>query len=1052
MKRMLINATQQEELRVALVEGQYLYDLDIESPGHEQKKANIYKGTIVKINPSLEAAFVSYGGERDGFLSLKEIADNYFPANLSGRKSIKHLKEGQEVLVQIEKEIRGKKGAALTTYISLAGSYLVLMPNDPKAGGVSRRIEGEDRADLKRIIDALDKPKGMGVIARTAGVGKSQEELQQDLDALLTYWNAIQTEAKNHPAPILIHKESDIITRAFRDYLRDDVGEIIIDNKQILEIAKKRLVGLGRTEYLNRLKLYSGDVPLFSRLQIETQIESAFQREVRLPSGGSIVIDTTEALTAIDINSAKSIRGSDIEETAFNTNLEAAEEIARQLRLRDLGGLIVIDFIDMTPIRNQREVENRLKEAMKNDRARIQTTRISRFGLLEMSRQRLSPSLKEATHHICPRCSGTGTVRDNNSLSLSILRIINEEALKENTGQIDVIVPIPIASYLLNEKRRAIAKIEKENPGLKIVIAADKEMETPQYKVIRKRQGEEIDVLSYNLPKLIRELEEEDEEIQPELVIEKAILSGVTIDPKQTSTKAPKEKPKTKETAPKKGLFASLLTGLSRLFSASKTPVESNKKTAQSNQKSTRQTDKRRNNRRNRNSSTETVRENKASRRSQTNSDKANSNAAKVKTVEVIDKNKTPEKAIVTEKRDPKPRRAQRTLTKSVRVNQHNQVESHHDNKVSDIVDTATQTALLPLAIPETQSETNTQEPMAPSSAFSVETMPSYDVKEDKSNTISMAKESVTENTTTDNNSDMRRSRRTPRHLRMNGQRRKRLKEASLAESPMPLAMAVASPELALGKVCIDYSLIHHHQNSESIVLEQPPVNANKMVSEQDENSLINQNDSMSLVTEVATETSIETSVTTTTSLSPVTEVTTMVTPVEIVVDTIEHDVTNNEAVTTIENPLNQVEVNLGNQPNVMMAQSSEQWAQGTNHSKQDESPSPALTNIEPSLSVEPVIESVPSMQEILPLNQDTVVEIVEQPLIHCRQTHAYAGMTKAPATNTPINSVEDVVLVTHLSDSNYQFTGKGYAGGHSADSHAYAAMSKPQTSEQNQH
>jgi ribonuclease E len=1052
MKRMLINATQQEELRVALVEGQYLYDLDIESPGHEQKKANIYKGTITKINPSLEAAFVSYGGERDGFLSLKEIADNYFPANLSGRKSIKHLKEGQEVLVQIEKEIRGKKGAALTTYISLAGSYLVLMPNDPKAGGVSRRIEGEDRADLKRIIDALDKPKGMGVIARTAGVGKTQEELQQDLDALLTYWNAIQTEAKNHPAPILIHKESDIITRAFRDYLRDDVGEIIIDNKQILEIAKKRLVGLGRTEYLNRLKLYSGDVPLFSRLQIETQIESAFQREVRLPSGGSIVIDTTEALTAIDINSAKSIRGSDIEETAFNTNLEAAEEIARQLRLRDLGGLIVIDFIDMTPIRNQREVENRLKEAMKNDRARIQTTRISRFGLLEMSRQRLSPSLKEATHHICPRCSGTGTVRDNNSLSLSILRIINEEALKENTAQIDVIVPIPIASYLLNEKRRAIAKIEQENPGLKIVIAADEEMETPQYKVIRKRQGEEVDVLSYNLPKLIRELEEEDEEVQPELVIEKAILSGVTIDPKQTSIKAPKEKPKTKETAPKKGLFASLITGLSRLFSSSSAPVESDKKTPPSNGKATRQTDKRRNNRRNRNSSADVVRENKTSRRVQNNPDKVNSNVVNNKTSEVIDKNKTAEKAIVTEKRVPKPRRAQRTLTRSVRVNNHNQVASSQENRVADSVDTTAQTSLLPLGMPEVKSAAiNSKETMASTPEFGVETMPSYNVKDNNSDAVGTAKEVVIENTTTEHDSDMRRSRRTPRHLRMNGQRRKRLKEASLAKSPMPLAMAVASPELALGKVFIDYSLINSHQNLEPVVQEQPSANANKMVSNEGENRLIKQNDSISLMIETSVETSVETPVETTTILTQVTEVTTMVTATEIVEDTIKHDVANNDKVTTSENQLSNVDVNLAEQPNIITAQSSEQLINDTINADQVETQHSELINTVESSIVEPARESASSMQETLPLNQDTVIEVVEQPSIHHGKTHAFADMTKAPAINTPISGVEDVTLVTHLPDSNYQFTGKGYAGGHSAESHAYAAMSKPQTSEQNQ-
>lgn len=1041
MKRMLINATQQEELRVALVEGQYLYDLDIESPGHEQKKANIYKGTITKINPSLEAAFVSYGGERDGFLSLKEIADTYFPANVTGRKSIKHLKEGQEVLVQIEKEIRGKKGAALTTYISLAGSYLVLMPNDPKAGGVSRRIEGEDRADLKRIIDALDKPKGMGVIARTAGVGKSQEELQQDLDALLSYWNAIQSEAENHPAPILIHKESDIITRAFRDYLRDEVGEIIIDNKQILEIAKKRLIGLGRTEYLNRLKLYSGDVPLFSRLQIETQIESAFQREVRLPSGGSIVIDTTEALTAIDINSAKSIRGSDIEETAFNTNLEAAEEIARQLRLRDLGGLIVIDFIDMTPIRNQREVENRLKEAMKNDRARIQTTRISRFGLLEMSRQRLSPSLKEATHHICPRCSGTGTVRDNNSLSLSILRIINEEALKENTGQIDVIVPIPIASYLLNEKRRAIAKIELENPGLKIVIAADEEMETPQYRVIRKRQGEEIDVLSYNLPKLIRELEEEDEDIQPELVIEKAILSGVTIDPKQTPTKAPKGKIKAKKAAPKKSLFASLITGISRLFSTAKVPEEKNQKTQPSNEKSSRQTDKRRNNRRNRNSSNDAVKENKSNRRVQNNMDKthANSNVVNNKSAEIIDKIKTTEKSVVSEKRSPKPRRAQRTLTKSVRISR-NHDESNQENTLPDNVNTPTSTCLA-IDKTETQLPISTQiVPITPE--VSVEKVPTNHVKNDNVDTTDMIIESVVENTVTEHNGDMRRSRRTPRHLRMNGQRRKRLKEANLAESPMPLTMGVASPELALGKVCIDYTLINQHQHLETTVLDEASAKVNKPVSHANVNQLNNQHDSIPLI--------IEPPVETTAKLAEDTDRTTTVSSTENIDNTFINSLANNQQLIIAQHQSSVAEVTMKEESEVVETLSSEQLITVNDIPVVVETENHKLTNRLETSFVQPVIDELTSAShehENLSFSQ----EVEEQASVHRRKNHAFAEMTKAPAISTPLDMIENITVVNHLPHSNYQFTGKGHAGGHSAENHAYSAMSKPQPSEQNQ-
>lgn len=770
MKRMLINATQQEELRVALVDGQRLYDLDIESLGHEQKKANIYKGKITKINPSLEAAFVSYGGERDGFLPLKEIAESYFPANISGRRSIKHLQEGQEVLIQIEKEIRGKKGAALTTYISLAGSYLVLMPNDPRAGGVSRRIEGEDRADLRRIIDAIEKPRGMGVIARTAGVGKSQEELQQDLDALVNYWTAIQNEAKNYPAPSLIHKESDIITRAFRDYLRDDVGDILIDNPKVMEVAKKRLVDLGRVEYVNRLKLYEGDVPLFNHFQIEGQIESAFQREVRLPSGGSIVIDTTEALTAIDINSAKSIRGSDIEETAFNTNLEAAEEIARQLRLRDLGGLIVIDFIDMTPIRNQREVENRLKEAMKTDRARIQTTRISRFGLLEMSRQRLSPSLREATHHICPRCQGTGTVRDNNSLSLSILRLIQEEAMKDNTVQIDVIVPVPIASYLLNEKRRAITNIEKMHPDVKIVIAGDEEMETPLYKVIRKRTGEETDILSYNLPKLIRELEEEEEEQTTDVIVEQAILSGPKVE--AYATPKVKAEPKIKKLF---NICNTILGKVNKLFAAEKPKPEPEvKQPSQKRRDNQRSNNRRQRNNRNNNAvnniiamvtpATETNTK-ETPNRSSGRRTRQNNNANASNTINATAKaDKTVNEATAIKPKEPKPRRQQRTLTKSVRVKNSEMIDHVVDEKV------IIPTLLLPIIV---------DQPMSNNVA---------DIQP-------------------------KRQRRTSRHLRMNGQRNKRrVRNTEQKQSPMPLPFAAASLELALGRVSIDYSQLKQEE------------------------------------------------------------------------------------------------------------------------------------------------------------------------------------------------------------------------------------------------
>ncbi|NDW20250.1 ribonuclease E [Alteromonas hispanica] len=497
---MLINATQQEELRVALVDGQRLYDLDIESPGHEQKKANIYKGKITRVEPSLEAAFVDYGADRHGFLPLKEIARTYFPKGykFEGRPNIKDvIKEGQEVIIQIDKEERGQKGAALTTFLSLAGSYLVLMPNNPRAGGISRRIEGDERTELKASLSKLELPDGMGLIVRTAGVGKSYEELEWDLKVLLKHWEAISEVAKEREAPFLIHQESNVIVRAIRDYLRRDIGEILIDKTSIYEQALQH-IELVRPDFASRVKLYRGEVPLFSHYQIESQIESAFQREVRLPSGGSIVIDPTEALTSIDINSARATKGGDIEETALNTNLEAADEIARQLRLRDLGGLVVIDFIDMTPVRHQREVENRMKDAVRSDRARVQLGRISRFGLLEMSRQRLRPSLGESAHHVCPRCSGHGTIRGTESLALSILRILEEESIKENTGQIEAQLPVSVATYLLNEKRKSIQLLEKRH-GVDLLLIPNANLETPHYQVERRRPDDALQDASYEV-------------------------------------------------------------------------------------------------------------------------------------------------------------------------------------------------------------------------------------------------------------------------------------------------------------------------------------------------------------------------------------------------------------------------------------------------------------------------------------------------------------------------------------------------------------------------
>ncbi len=499
MKRMLINATQPEELRVAMVDGQLLYDLDIETPTREQKKSNIYKGIITRVEPSLEAAFVDYGADRHGFLPFKEISPAYCTGPDGERLSPRQaLREKAEVVVQVDKEERGNKGAALTTYISLAGRYLVLMPNNPRAGGVSRRIEGPDRAEIREILRNLEVPDGMGLIVRTAGVGRNQEELQWDLDYLLKLNDAIQKSSAERSGPFLIYQESDVIIRALRDYLRADISEVLVDDEEVF-LKGRDFIDQVMPYNRQKLKLYQDPVPLFSRYQIESQIESAFQREVRLPSGGAIAIDHTEALISIDINSSRATKGADIEETALNTNLEAADEIARQLRLRDLGGLIVVDFIDMGPPKNQRLVENQLREAVKNDRARVQIGRISRFGLLEMSRQRLRSSLGEAHQEICSRCGGQGTVRSVESLALSVLRIIEEEAMKEKTGKVLAQLPVDVATFLLNEKRGAIADLE-ERHNVHILLIPNRGLETPHYEIRRVRSDDtSLEATSYEL-------------------------------------------------------------------------------------------------------------------------------------------------------------------------------------------------------------------------------------------------------------------------------------------------------------------------------------------------------------------------------------------------------------------------------------------------------------------------------------------------------------------------------------------------------------------------
>ncbi|VUD48209.1 Ribonuclease E [Thalassocella blandensis] len=560
MKRMLINATQPEEMRVALVDGQWLYDLDIENRLREQKKANIYKGKITRIEPSLEAAFVDYGAERHGFLPLKEISREYFdkqPKEIDGRIRIKDVvKEGMEVIVQVDKEERGNKGAALTTFISLAGRYLVLMPNNPRAGGISRRIDGDDRTDLKDALSKIEVPKGMGVIVRTAGVGRSAEELQWDLNYLLSLWAAVKEESDKQDAPHFLFQESNVIIRAIRDYLRPDIGEVLIDNQEAFELASA-FVQQVMPNYSNKVKFYKEAVPLFNRFQIEGQIETAFEREVNLPSGGAIVIDVTEALVSIDINSSRATKGGDIEETALQTNLEAADEIARQLRLRDIGGLVVIDFIDMQPVKNQRAVENRTRDALAMDRARVQVGRISRFGLLEMSRQRLRPSLGETTSKVCPRCSGQGTIRGTKSLALSILRLLEEEAQKEKSAEIRAVTPVSVATFLLNEKRKAISNIELRH-NTRVVILPNDAMVTPHFEVLRLRESDVTEVeTSYK----IDIAKDESIELISDQPVNVANIPKPAVQQVAPSQPAPPEKTKS--------VFASFFATLVALFSSS---------------------------------------------------------------------------------------------------------------------------------------------------------------------------------------------------------------------------------------------------------------------------------------------------------------------------------------------------------------------------------------------------------------------------------------------------------------------------------------------------
>ncbi len=1077
MKRMLINATQQEELRVALVDGQRLYDLDIESPGHEQKKANIYKGKITRIEPSLEAAFVDYGAERHGFLPLKEIAREYFPANYSshGRPNIKDvLREGQEVIVQIDKEERGNKGAALTTFISLAGSYLVLMPNNPRAGGISRRIEGDDRTELKEALASLELPDGMGLIVRTAGVGKSAEALQWDLSFRLKHWEAIQKAAESRPAPFLIHQESNVIVRAFRDYLRQDIGEILIDNPKVMEMARQHIAALGRPDFSSKIKLYTGEIPLFSHYQIESQIESAFQREVRLPSGGSIVIDSTEALTAIDINSARATRGGDIEETAFNTNLEAADEIARQLRLRDLGGLIVIDFIDMTPVRHQRAVENRLREAVRQDRARIQISHISRFGLLEMSRQRLSPSLGESSHHVCPRCSGTGTVRDNESLSLSILRLIEEEALKENTQEVHAIVPVPIASYLLNEKRTAVNAIETRQNGVRCVIVPNDQMETPHYSVLRVRKGEETPTLSYLLPKLHEEamaLPTEEEYVERKQPEQPALATFAMPDvppapalqePVAKPSVAPKVAATTAATAAQPGLISRFFGALKSIFSGSEEvkPVEQPAPKAE--EKTERQQDRRKprqNNRRDRNErrdnrdnrgdrdnrnerseNGENRDENRRNRR-QAQQQNAETRDNRQQSSDVADKAKSGDEQQAPRRernrrrnddkrqaqqevkelnlaeqpvqdseqeervRQPQTRRKQRQLNQKVRFTDSAPVEAE--------VATAAIVAETAVAQPVEQPAPAQRTELAKVDLPAV-----------------VAPEQEDNNEARDNNGMPRRSRRSPRHLRVSGQRRRRYRDERYpVQSPMPLTVACASPELASGKVWISY----------------PVARTQDMQVEEKREQKLDQEQN----TPVAVEPQVAAAVVEHIADVPVQE------------NVVQPDVSVEETQTVVAETAHPevIAAPVAEQQQIIavadapvaeeIAAQAEPVAEAAQTAVVEEPVETVASQpevVEEVIEVAPVVETAPIveapkdvMSAVAPVTvADVATASVDAELIH---SHATAPMTRAPAPEY----VPEAPRHSDWQRPAFAFEGKGAAGGHSASHQATAPATRPQ-------
>ncbi|RZA47340.1 ribonuclease E [Serratia marcescens] len=1122
MKRMLINATQQEELRVALVDGQRLYDLDIESPGHEQKKANIYKGKITRIEPSLEAAFVDYGAERHGFLPLKEIAREYFPSNYSshGRPNIKDvLREGQEVIVQVDKEERGNKGAALTTFISLAGSYLVLMPNNPRAGGISRRIEGDDRTELKEALSSLQLPDGMGLIVRTAGVGKSADALQWDLSFRLKHWEAIKKAAEGRPAPFLIHQESNVIVRAFRDYLRPDIGEILIDNPKILDLAKEHIAALGRPDFSSKIKLYSGEIPLFSHYQIESQIESAFQREVRLPSGGSIVIDSTEALTAIDINSARATRGGDIEETAFNTNLEAADEIARQLRLRDLGGLIVIDFIDMTPVRHQREVENRLRDAVRQDRARIQIGRISRFGLLEMSRQRLSPSLGESSHHVCPRCNGTGTIRDNESLALSILRLIEEEALKENTKEVHAIVPVQVASYLLNEKRESVSAIEKRQGGVKAVIVPNDEMQTPHYSVLRVRKGEETSTLSYLLPKLHEEDMErplEDAPMERKRPEQPALASfSLSADaPPPAEEPVAVAKPaaaaaKAKAAAPaaaKPGFLGRLFGGLKSLFAGEEQPaVEETKPAetpkAESNGENRRQD--RRGQRRqgtgrkergergdrpergerkergegrdNRERDNREPRENREGRESRESRDEQRRNRRNQQQNAPVAEETASEDSAKAPREDQQQRREQRAERQRRRQEEKRQaqqevkalesveaVESTDEEQEERQQQNMQRRQRRPLSqkvrilSAEEELQRAAEEllaPKAPVAKAEVAQPTADDSVKLLPETVAAQPEDDAQGENRGNGEGMpRRSRRSPRHLRVSGQRRRRYRDERYPlQSPMPLAGAFASPEMASGKVWVSYPVAQVEEaevQAEAVEVEQAAAPVVAAAVEQ-HSVAVEETQAAASVNEPAPEAAVETAAVT------VTEEAAAVAPV--VATPAEETPAPEEAApapVAVEEPKAEETAPAVEAEPVAETVAAEPVVEAKPVEDEpvvDAAPAEAAqaeeTPVAEAAPAPAAVEAAPVEKAPAPIAAEPAPVVAQQPApVKAVQDVLYKHIATAPMTKAPAPAyVPEERKHSDWQRPSFNFEGKGSAGGHSAVSQATAPATKPQ-------